>query len=96
MTAIIVVAEKRILCILFLSITAHHHHHRRLAYHSNAPKATAPLAAPQTVPLQKFSPPKNTATARKPASQKTMVRASAAKMPNLCAAAGKKRGERAR
>jgi hypothetical protein len=56
----------------------------------------APLAAPQTVPLQKSNPERRTAAARKPANQNIIVAASAARMAYLCAAAGKKRGESAR
>jgi hypothetical protein len=65
-------------------------------YHSNAPNTIAPLAAPQTVPLQKSNPERSTAAARKPANQNIMVTASAARMAYLCAATGKKRGESAR
>ena len=65
-------------------------------YHSNAPNTTAPLAAPQTLPLQKSNPERRTAAARKLANQNIMVTASAARMAYLCAAVGKKRGESAR
>jgi hypothetical protein len=105
--AIIVVAEKRTLCNdcsasaialsnCILAEVFFHYQMLRSTYHSKAPNTTAPLAAPQTVPLQKSRPERKTAAARKPANQKIMVTASAARMPNLCAAVGRKRGERAR
>lgn len=102
--AIIVVAEKRTLCSLIKSVLTRVNImlvHCRLRtedtpYHSNAPNITAPLAAPQTLPLQNLNPERRTAAARKPANQNIMVTASAARMAYLCAAAGKKRGESAR
>ena len=60
-------------------------------YHSKAANAAPAFAALQTVPKQTRSLRK-TARAMDPASQNSIVRASAARMPDLCAAAGKRAG----
>jgi len=54
--------------------------------HSSAPKTVAAWAALHTFPLQKRRFEMNTARAMNPANQKSMVTASAARMPYLCAA----------
>jgi hypothetical protein len=60
-------------------------------YHSKAANAAPAFATLQTVPKQTRSLRK-TARAMDPASQNSIVRASAARMPDLCAAAGKRAG----
>jgi len=60
--------------------------------HSNAPNTVAAWLALQLLPLLHPQSVNKTARAMNPANQKIIVRNSAARMPNLCAAVGKRAG----